>query len=63
MSIFGKRKRRSPYSPYDGRGANTLDAAEAELLSLDMKIEDKLLDIKEESRDRKFRLPRSLMRR
>jgi len=60
MFIFGKRKRRGSYRSGDGQGRETrLDTAEAELDSLDMKIEEKLHDIREESRDRRFKLPRS----
>ncbi len=61
--MFGKRKKQAPYMPDGGRGVKNLDAAEAELLSLDMKIEEKLYDLKEESRNRKFKLPRSYRKR
>ncbi|MBQ7363832.1 MAG: hypothetical protein IJW48_05230 [Clostridia bacterium] len=60
MLIFGKRKERNPYRApsRDGRGLNTVEEAEAGLDSLDMKIEEKLADIYEESRDGKFKLKR-----
>ncbi len=62
MLGFGKRKRRTGPDGDTAEGGNILTSAEAELDSLEVKIEEKLIDIREESRDRKYKLGRAAKR-
>ena len=59
MFGFGKnrKKRYDTYSLTDVE--NTVSSREAELDALDMKIDETLTDIFEESRNRKYKLPKS----
>lgn len=63
MFGFGKSKKASLQNPIADDAENTLEAREAELDELDLKIEEALLDIFEESRNRRFKLPSSARRK
>ena len=59
MFGFGKNRKKRYGADSLTDGENTVSSREAELDALDMKIEETLTDIFEESRNRKYKLPKS----
>ena len=61
--MFGRRKERDPFEVYSEEREDMITDAESELEALDRQIEEKLIEIREESRERRFKIPRALRRK
>ena len=61
--MFGRRKERDPFEVYSEEREDKITDAESELEALDRQIEEKLIEIREESRERRFKIPRALRRK